>query len=67
MLIRRLPMHARHADPALAEDADNPRGGHKALGVHMLMAVDEHLRPRAFDVGIERFEADMDTIVPLMD
>jgi hypothetical protein len=67
MLIRRLSMHARHAHPPLAEHADDPGGVHKALGVHVLMAMNEHLRPRAFDVGIERFETNMDTVVPLMD
>jgi len=67
VLIRRLAMHARHSNPALTENSDHPRRSHQALGVHVLMAVDEHLRSRTLDVGVERFESDVDTIVPLMD
>ena len=67
MLIRRLPMHARHANPALTKNSDHPRRRREALGVHVLMAMNKYLRSRAFNVGIERFESDVDTIVPLMD
>jgi hypothetical protein len=67
MFVRRFAMHAGHADPALTKDADDAGGGREALSIYMLMPVNEHLRPRSLDVGVESLESNMDTIVPLMD
>ena len=60
-------MHARHSNPPLPIDPDDPCGLYQTFRVYVLVTVEENLRARAFDVVVECFEAYMNIVVPLMD
>ena len=60
-------MDARHSNPSLTKDPNDPRSLYQAFRIYVLVTVEENLRASALDVSVECFEAYVHVVVPLMD